>query len=103
MRFTEDARENGMGYRRFEDGLLIENVPFELWALGATPNDASDDYRMLPAILNGVALGAGNDNIDAFDLWGDDASSSANNDPSSDWPTKSCKNEWYQQTKNEDH
>ena len=85
MRFTEDARQNGMGYRRFEDGLLIENVPFELWALGTTPEDPSDDYRMLPAILNGVALGAGNDNIDAFDFWGDDANSSANNDPSSDW------------------
>jgi hypothetical protein len=86
MRFTQDALDNGMGYRRFEDGLLIENVPFELWNVGSgTPDDPSDDYRMLPAILNGAGLGAAEDDVDAFDLWGDDASSSADNDPSSDW------------------
>jgi len=80
MRFTEDAFTNGMGYRRFEDGLLINNVPFELWNIGTTPDDASDDYRMLPAILN-----YGGDNDDAFDFGGEDAHSSADNDPSSDW------------------
>ncbi len=85
MRFTVDALANGMGYRRFVDGLIIGNVPFELWNLGTTPEDESDDYRMLPAILNGTGLGAASDNIDAFDLWGDDAHSSSDNDPSSDW------------------
>ena len=85
MRFTADALANGMGYRRFEDEVIIGNVPFELWSLGTTPDDPSDDYRMLPAILNGAGLGAAADDIDAFDLWGDDASSSADNDPSSDW------------------
>ena len=85
MRFTADALANGMGYRRFEDSQLMGNVPFELWALGPNPDDTTDDYRMLPAILNGQGLGAAMDDLDAFDLWGDDASSSAGNDPSSDW------------------
>ena len=85
MRFTADALANGMGYRRFNDSVLMGNVPFELWALGPDPDDTSDDYRMLPAILNGIGLGAAEDNLDAFDLWGDDESSSAGNDPSSDW------------------
>ena len=85
MRFTQDALDNGLGYRRFEDGLIIGDVPFELWSIGTTPDDPSDDYRMLPAILNGAGLGAADDNIDAFDLWGDDESSSSDNDPSSDW------------------
>jgi hypothetical protein len=80
MRFTADALTSGMGYRRFEDGLLIGNVPFELWNVGTTPDDASDDYRMLPAILN-----YGGDNADAYDFGGEDAHSSADNDPSSDW------------------
>ncbi len=85
MRFTADALANGMGYRRFNDSVLMGSVPFELWALGPDPDDTTDDYRMLPAILNGIGLGAAEDNIDAFDLWGDDESSSAGNDPSSDW------------------
>jgi hypothetical protein len=85
MRFTADALTNGMGYRRFNDSVLMGNVPFELWALGPDPGDETDDYRMLPAILNGQGLGAAMDDLDAFDLWGDDASSSSDNDPSSDW------------------
>ena len=87
MRFTEDALGNGMGYRRFEDELLIGNVPFELWNVGTTPDDTGDDYRMLPAILNGNALGGASpsDDAEAWDFWGDDANSGADNDPSSDW------------------
>ncbi|MCH8170611.1 MAG: T9SS type A sorting domain-containing protein [Bacteroidetes bacterium] len=85
MRFTNDAAINGMGYRRFEDGLLVGNVPFEQWNIGPYADDTSDDYRMLPVILNGTIIGNANDDIDAFDFWGDDANSSANNDPSSDW------------------
>jgi len=86
MRFTNDALANGMGYRRFEDGLIMGNVPFELWNLGPGADDTSDDFRMLPAILNGAGLDTtNNDNIDAFDLWGDDPSSGGDDDPSSDW------------------
>ncbi|NQV30930.1 MAG: T9SS type A sorting domain-containing protein, partial [Candidatus Marinimicrobia bacterium] len=84
MRFTEDALESGMGYRRFLDRAIMP-VPFELWNLGELPNDASDDFRMLPAILNGSELGEGADDIDVWDFWGDDHSSGSNNDPSSDW------------------
>ena len=80
MRFTADALTTGMGYRRFEDGLIMGGVPFELWNIRSTPDDASDDYRMLPAILN-----YGGDNADAYDFGGEDAHSSADNDPSSDW------------------
>jgi hypothetical protein len=80
MRFTTDALTSGMGYRRFEDGLIMGGVPFELWNIRSTPDDASDDYRMLPAILN-----YGGDNADAYDFGGEDAHSSADNDPSSDW------------------
>ena len=89
MRFTEDALAgNSLGYRRFNDDILIE-VPFELWNIRTTPDDASDDYRMLPAVLDGSALGVTVDGVtsslDAFDFWGEDAHSSADNDPSSDW------------------
>ncbi len=84
MRFTEEALESGMGYRRFLDRVIIP-VPFELWNLGDLPGDASDDFRMLPAILNGSELGEGEDNIDVWDFWGDDPNSGAKNDPSSDW------------------
>ncbi len=81
MRFTTAG---GLGYRRFEDGVII-NIPFELWNLGATPDDTSDDFRMLPAVLNGAGLGAADDDIDAWDFWGDDPSSGSDNDPSTDW------------------
>lgn len=74
MRFTTAG---GFGYGRFTDG-IIRQIPFELWSLGATPNDASDDYRMLPAIL---PVSDSNE----FGFYGDDPSSSASNDPSSDW------------------
>ncbi|MBT3251485.1 MAG: T9SS type A sorting domain-containing protein [Candidatus Marinimicrobia bacterium] len=84
MRFTADALINGMGYRRFDDQAIMGNVPFELWNLGSSPNDESDDYRMLPAILNGTTWGWFDD-VNAFDLWGDDPNSSGDNDPSSDY------------------
>ena len=80
MRFTTDALANGLGYRRFDDELIIGGVPFELWNMGPDVNDASDDYRMLPAILND-----GSPNVDAFGFGGDDPSSGSDNDPSSDW------------------
>jgi hypothetical protein len=74
MRFTAAG---GLGYGRFTDG-IIRQVPFELWNIGTTPDDPSDDYRMLPAVLP-VS------DSDVFGFYGDDPSSSAANDPSSDW------------------
>jgi len=52
-----------------------------LWNIGSsTPDDASDDYRMLPVVVN-----YGGDNDDAYDFGGEDEHSGAANDPSSDW------------------
>ena len=85
MRFTPDALINGLGYRRFEDENIIGNVPFELWNLGTNAEDTGDDYRMIPAILNGAGLGQADDDIEAYDFWGDDESSGGSDDPASDW------------------
>ncbi len=54
-------------------------VPFELWNIGVgTPDDASDDYRMIPAIIDMDG--------DGFDMqWSDHSVSSADNDPQTDW------------------
>ncbi|NQV30188.1 MAG: T9SS type A sorting domain-containing protein [Candidatus Marinimicrobia bacterium] len=83
MRFTEDALTDGLAYRRFYDGVIMQ-VPFELWNMGADAENTDDDFRMLPALLHGGAGGSA-DSQDAFDFWGDDPSSSSDNDPSSDW------------------
>ncbi|MBT5467452.1 MAG: T9SS type A sorting domain-containing protein [Candidatus Marinimicrobia bacterium] len=74
MRFTAAG---GFGYGRFSDG-IIRQVPFELWNLRSTPDDPSDDYRMLPAVLP-VS------DSDEFGFYGDDLNSSAANDPATDW------------------
>ncbi len=54
-------------------------VPFELWNTGvATPNDESDDFRMIPAIIDWEG--------DGFDLQFFDSSiSGSDDDPESDW------------------
>ncbi len=80
MRFTESALQEGLGFRKFDDGAIV-SVPFELWNLRRTPDDPSDDYRMIPAIVNGEHY---QNDVDQFDFWGDDPSSSASNDPASD-------------------
>lgn len=57
----------------------VYNVPFELWFTGSnTPNDPSDDVRMIPVILDEA-----DDNVWGFQL--DHAASGGNNDPYSDW------------------
>ncbi len=76
MRFTAGTH---YAYERFTGPELILEVPFELWNLGPNPNDTSDDYRMCPALLDVDADGSG------YTFSGDDPSSSASNDPSSDW------------------
>ncbi len=81
MRFTQEALENGLGYRRFDDNVII-TVPFELWNMGPDAEDQADDFRMVPGVLN---AGEASDNRDEFDFWGDDENSGSDNDPSSDW------------------
>ncbi len=54
MRFT--AR-GSWAIRAFSDGALLK-VPFELWNIGSTtPDDASDDYRVIPWFLESDLLG----------------------------------------------
>ncbi|MCH7762823.1 MAG: T9SS type A sorting domain-containing protein [Candidatus Marinimicrobia bacterium] len=74
IRFTA----NGGKALMFDSSLAVVDVPFECWNLGTTPDDPSDDFRMINWVfdING-------DNI--FNLSGDDPSSNSNNDPSSDW------------------
>ncbi|NND70317.1 MAG: T9SS type A sorting domain-containing protein [Rhodothermales bacterium] len=69
------------GYDRF--GIFGDSrpqlVPFELWNTGiATPEDPSDDYRAIPAVIDWEG--------DGFDLQFFDSSvSGSDNDPESDW------------------
>ncbi len=69
------------GYDRF--GIFGDDrpqlVPFELWNIGAgTPDDASDDFRLVPAIIDWDG--------DGYDMqWFDHSVSSTDNDPETDW------------------
>jgi len=60
------------------------NVPFELWNIGEdSPDDPSDDYRMIPVLCES-ACGAGTmDGV--FDIGGDHAVYRYSNDPFSDY------------------
>jgi hypothetical protein len=76
IRFTAAG---GKANTFFTDGTTID-VPFELWNIGiGTPDDPSDDYRVIP-LLNDA-----NGNH-VFDLDGADNSiSGGDNDPETDW------------------
>ncbi len=75
IRFTE---RGGWAYEAYNTGQTFK-VPFELWNIGiATPNNPSDDYRLVPFI---------SDNGDStFNLTENDHSvSGGDNDPETDW------------------
>lgn len=76
IRFTAAGGKANMWYA---SGNMV-NVPFELWCIGSgTPNDPSDDYRMIPWI-NDVNAN------DVFDLDSTDHTiSGGDNDPETDW------------------
>lgn len=74
IRFTE---RGGKGWMAYTSGALVD-VPFELWYLGSTLDDTSDDIRMMPWIYDD------NEN-DIFDFKLDHEASGADNDPYSDW------------------
>ena len=71
------------GWRAFEDGRPME-VPFELWDTGiSTPDDQSDDVRLLPVVceaLCGAGLVA-----TVFDIGGDHVASGGADDPYTDF------------------
>lgn len=76
LRFTAAG---GKGIMAFTTETLVD-VPFELWNIGiGTPDDPSDDYRMIPWINDAD----GNDvfNIEAIDH----SISGGDNDPQTDW------------------
>jgi len=86
MRFTS---RGSWALRWFEDDFLVK-VPFELWNTGInTPNDPSDDYRLIPYFLSTTGAGgtAATDpdeltwQLDPVDHGGDDG----NNDPQTPW------------------
>ncbi len=76
LRFTA---EGGKANLAFTD-LLNVDVPFEIWNIGvATPDDPSDDYRMIPLVLDNLE-------DDVFNLDGmDNPISGGDNDPETDW------------------
>jgi hypothetical protein len=85
IRFTAAG---GWAYDAFNTGTNSFQVPFELWNIGiGTPNDPSDDYRMIPWLLD-------DDSSLTFNMGGPDAKSSGtydhtisggSNDPYTDW------------------
>ena len=94
MRFTQRCADgiNGitepadcLALRPFGQSPPVMEVPFELWDAGIkTPNDPSDDVRLVPAICDTALCGGGR--MDgAFDIGGDHPASDGADDPLSDW------------------
>ncbi len=74
MRFTgsNDDPGTGGGYaiEMFNDSNVFW-VPFELWNIGrGTPNDPSDDYRLIPYIVDYAGDSLQGDDIFAVESWG---------------------------------
>ena len=93
MRFTQRcvdqmdgtiSLDDCLGWRAFEDNAFIE-VPFELYDTGiATPDDQSDDVRLLAIVCDTDACAGGLEQ-GVFDAGSDHVASSAANDPYTDW------------------
>jgi hypothetical protein len=100
MRFTGSNDNPGVA-----GGYAIERyagdnvfwVPFELWNVGVgTPDDPSDDIRLIPFIIDDANTDWSGDDIYALESWGSDAdgtcsgdcehsASGDDNDPFTDW------------------
>ncbi|MCK4605709.1 MAG: hypothetical protein KAU35_00290 [candidate division Zixibacteria bacterium] len=93
MRFTGDNASPGVNGGYAIEAYLDDNVfwvPFELWNIGiGTPDDASDDVRLVPLIIDD-----GDDNTYNLESYGDTATgagdfehsvSGGDNDPFTDW------------------
>ena len=83
MRFTV---EGSYAVQAFTTGNVV-TVPFELWNIGlATPDDATDDYRMIPWFLELDAVGSICLNCNEYTLEPNDHSASGgDNDPFTPW------------------
>jgi hypothetical protein len=81
MRFNSTG---SIAHRRFQDNAPVP-VPFELWYTGvATPDDPSDDVKLIPGILdysNNTTTADGVYNLSTYDS----PVSSLDNDPFTDW------------------
>ncbi len=78
MRFTA----SGANGSNFDDGSRF-SVPFEIWNIGSnTPTDASDDYQMIPYVLD--IDGDGTYNLSSYGP-DDHTVSGGDNDPYTDW------------------
>src|SRR3989339_19485 len=98
LRFTGSNDNPGVGgsqaFEAFNDNNVFW-VPFELWNIGiATPDDPSDDYRMVPYIIDDAGVDFSGDNIFALESWGtleagsgdlEHSVSGGSDDPVTDW------------------
>ena len=100
MRFTGDNASPDVNGSYAIEAFNDDNVfwvPFELWNIGiGTPNDASDDIRLFPLIIDDANPDWSGDNIYSLESWGSDADgtcsgdcehsvSGGDNDPFTDW------------------
>ena len=107
MRFTGDNSTPGIGGSYAIEWFNDDNVfwvPFELWRTGiGTPNDPSDDVRLVPYIIDDAGDGFEGDDIYALESWGcltdtipggtmtrsggdgEHSASNGDNDPWTDW------------------
>jgi hypothetical protein len=82
IRFTE---QGGYAYDAFQAGRVIK-VPFELWRTGiSTPNDASDDLRMVPYLLDDDESGTFNLPATHANGAAEHGISGGTDDPYTDW------------------
>ena len=78
-----DLANDCLAIRAYGD-LQIMEVPFSLWRTGVnTPDDMTDDVQMIPYLCE-EACGAGTE-LGVYDIGGDHAFSSGENDPHTDW------------------
>ncbi|MFH1700792.1 MAG: dockerin type I repeat-containing protein [Candidatus Zixiibacteriota bacterium] len=99
MRFTGNNSNPGIGGSYAIEAFTDDNVfwvPFELWRTGIdTPDDPSDDVRLIPLIIDDANVDYSGDDIYALESWGAEGTtrsgdcehsvSGADDDPFTDW------------------
>jgi len=85
MRFTQNS---GWAFDAYNSGTRSFQVPFELWNIGInTPDDPSDDYRLIPWLYDDDSSGTFNMGIPGNKKSGtyDHSVSGGDDDPYTDW------------------